>query len=220
MASKGSGKTYIVEHLDPELGPWSELEYICIGQDSQKSGSRFFLSSLPDEFRVPEKLGTLEAFTPEKRSVEDMYPPPPLGEASSAGDVKNQVCLLDPAAKKDLSPEDGDKFGVFLFGGILGDDPPRDRTSELRKKGYEGRRLGPVQMTTDTAVRVTRMVVQEGYTLDTVPYLDHPDIKFNEHESTEMPFRYVADSDGKPIMPEGMIELIGKDADKTIDDMF
>ena len=39
-------------------------------------------------------------------------------------------------------------------------------------------------------------------TLDTVPYLDHPDIKFNKHESTQMPFRYVADSDGKPIMPE------------------
>ncbi len=36
-----------------------------------------------------------------------------------------------------------------------------DRTSELRKKGYEGRRLGPVQMTTDTAVRVTRMVVHD-----------------------------------------------------------
>lgn len=36
-----------------------------------------------------------------------------------------------------------------------------DRTSELRKKGFEGRRLGPKQMTTDTAVRVTRMVVQE-----------------------------------------------------------
>ncbi|KAH7026421.1 SAM-dependent RNA methyltransferase [Microdochium trichocladiopsis] len=209
MASSNDGKTYIVEHLDPELGPWSELEYICIGQDSQKAGSRFLLSSLPDEFRVPERLGKLEAFTPEKRSVEEI-----------AGDVKNQVCLLDPAAKQDLSPEDGKKFGVFLFGGILGDDPPRDRTSELRKKGYEGRRLGPVQMTTDTAVRVTRMVVQEGYTLETVPYLDHPDIKFNEHESTQMPFRYVADANGKPIMPEGMVELIGKDADKTIDDMF
>lgn len=36
-----------------------------------------------------------------------------------------------------------------------------DRTSELRKKGYAGRRLGPVQMTTDTAVRVTRMVIEE-----------------------------------------------------------
>lgn len=36
-----------------------------------------------------------------------------------------------------------------------------DRTSELRKKGYQGRRLGPVQMTTDTAVRVTRICVQD-----------------------------------------------------------
>lgn len=36
-----------------------------------------------------------------------------------------------------------------------------DRTSELRKKGYAGRRLGPKQMTTDTAVRVTRMVVHD-----------------------------------------------------------
>lgn len=36
-----------------------------------------------------------------------------------------------------------------------------DRTSELRKKGYQGRRLGPIQMTTDTAVRVTRMIVQD-----------------------------------------------------------
>ena len=40
-----------------------------------------------------------------------------------------------------------------------------DRTSELRKKGYEGRRLGPVQMTTDTAVRVTRICVQDRSTV-------------------------------------------------------
>jgi hypothetical protein len=38
---------------------------------------------------------------------------------------------------------------------------PVDRTSELRKKGYQGRRLGPIQMTTDTAVRVTRIIVQD-----------------------------------------------------------
>ncbi len=43
-----------------------------------------------------------------------------------------------------------------------------DRTSELRKKGFEGRRLGPVQMTTDTAVRVTRLVVQGKSLFDSV----------------------------------------------------
>ena len=36
-----------------------------------------------------------------------------------------------------------------------------DRTSELRKKGFDGRRLGSIQMTTDTAVRVTRTVIQQ-----------------------------------------------------------
>ena len=68
------------------------------------------------------------------------------------------------------------EFGGTLLTCTKGDDPPRgkeknamkclrliypDRTSELRQKGYAGRRLGPKQMTTDTAVRVTRMVVQD-----------------------------------------------------------
>lgn len=38
--------------------------------------------------------------------------------------------------------------------------------------------------------------------LDQVPYLDFPELKFNEHESTQMPFRYVSGADGKPIMPK------------------
>lgn len=44
---------------------------------------------------------------------------------------------------------------------ITGDDPPRDRTSELRALGFPGRHLGPVQMTTDTALGVTKIVVQD-----------------------------------------------------------
>lgn len=38
--------------------------------------------------------------------------------------------------------------------------------------------------------------------LNEVPYVDHPELKINEHESTQMPFRYVKDEDGQPIMPE------------------
>ncbi|KAJ6440391.1 ATP-dependent RNA helicase DBP5 [Purpureocillium lavendulum] len=207
MAS--DGKTFIVEHLDPELGPWSELEYAAIASETRDSRGRFILSSLPPAFRVPEALAGNAAFTAERRGVEELY-------AAN----KARVCLLDPAAAKDLAPEDGDAFDAFLFGGILGDDPPRDRTSELRKKGFEGRRLGPKQMTTDTAVRVTRMVVQDRIPLDKVPHVDFPELKFNEHESTEMPFRYVVDEAGNPIMPPGMKELIQKDADKAVDDLF
>lgn len=73
-----------------------------------------------------------------------------------------RVCLLDPRAERVIAPEDAQTFDVFLYGGILGDDPPRDRTGELRRLGFEGRHLGPVQMTTDTALGVTKMVVEDG----------------------------------------------------------
>ncbi|KAF6832560.1 carboxypeptidase d [Colletotrichum plurivorum] len=204
-----SGKTYIVEHLDPELGPWSELEYIAIAKETHAAGGTFLLSSLPPAFVAPEKLKEVPALKTENRGVEELY-----------AQDKSRVCLLDPSAASDLSPEDGEKFDAFLFGGILGDDPPRDRTSELRKKGFEGRRLGPTQMTTDTAVRVTRIVVEEKIPLDKIPYAEYPEFRFNEHESAQMPFKYVKDKNGEPILPEGMLELLRKDTEKSIDDLF
>jgi len=109
MASAGAKKTYIVEHLDEELGPWSELEYLAIARESHDAGATFCLSSLPSGFKVPTALSAVPSFKPESRGVEEIY----------VSD-KTRVCLLDPAATKDLSPEDGDNFDVFLFGGILG----------------------------------------------------------------------------------------------------
>ncbi|KAH8425696.1 SAM-dependent methyltransferase [Aspergillus melleus] len=201
--------TIVVEHLDPELGAWSALEYGCIAREAHASGSRFLLSSVPTSLQMPQDLAATQGLEVEHRSIEEVF-----------ADRKSKVCLLDPAAQVELSPADGDDFEVFLFGGILGDDPPRDRTSELRKKGYAGRRLGPKQMTTDTAVRVTRMVVHEKVPLEQIQYLDYPEILINEHERTEMPFRYVKGEDGQPIMPRGMVDLIKKDADQGIDDLF
>ncbi|KAJ6112623.1 hypothetical protein N7512_007947 [Penicillium capsulatum] len=200
---------FVVEHLDPELGPWSALEYACIARESHDRGARFLLSSVPAALQMPADLAATRGLEVEQRSVEEIF-----------ADRKDRVCLLDPAAQEELSPTDGDTFDVFLFGGILGDDPPRDRTSELRKKGYVGRRLGPKQMTTDTAVRVTRMVVHDKTPLEQIPYVDYPEILINEHERTEMPFRYVTDADKQPIMPAGMVDLIKKDADKGVDDLF
>lgn len=56
-------------------------------------------------------------------------------------------------------------------------------------------------MTTDTAVRTTRIVIQDGTPLEEIRYVDHPEIRVDEHESTEMPFRYVLDARGQPIFP-------------------
>lgn len=79
--------------------------------------------------------------------------------------------------------------------------------------------------------------------LEQIQYIDYPEILINEHERTEMPFRYVKGDDGEPIMPkvrpgrtshpqrhqfsshditdksQGMVDLIKKDADQGIDDL-
>ncbi|CAF9923773.1 MAG: hypothetical protein GOMPHAMPRED_003444 [Gomphillus americanus] len=209
MESSSSSKTYIVEHLDPELGPWSTLEYAAIAHESAAAGSKFILSSVPESLKLPSTLQSLPSLHLDHRGVEEIY-----------SNDKSRVCLLDPAAGEELSPHDVETFDVFLFGGILGDDPPRDRTSELRKKGFTGRRLGPVQMTTDTAVRVTRCVIHEQIPLDKIPYIDHPELVINKHESTQMPFRYIRDEKGKPVMPRGMMELIKKDSEKGFQDLL
>jgi ribosome biogenesis SPOUT family RNA methylase Rps3 len=127
-----------------------------------------------------------------------------------------RVCLLDPKAQIALSPEDGKIFDHFLFGGILGDDPPRDRTSELRQLGFPSRHLGPMQMTTDTALGVTKRVVDDKVQLNAIPYVDSPTITFNAKESVEMPFRYIVNGK-EPILPPGMRELLHEDLNKSFD---
>lgn len=109
-----SQKVYIVEHLDPELEAWSSLEYATIARESKEAGALFYLSSVPSNLQVPEGFRSSPGLLIEQRGVEELF-----------ADKKERVCLLDPAASVELSPEDGDVFDVFLFGGILGDDPPR-----------------------------------------------------------------------------------------------
>lgn len=103
-------KTFIVEHLDPELGAWSELEYRAIAAEAKEAGDVFILSSLPPGFKVPLALRENTAFTADFWGVEELY-----------AATKSKVCLLDPQADKELSPEDGEMFEAFLFGGILGE---------------------------------------------------------------------------------------------------
>lgn len=101
--------SYIVEHLDPELGPWSTLEYRSIAQESAEAGARFILSSVPKVLSLPSELRDPGLLTIEHLSVEDLFQ-----------ENHGRICLLDPAAPVELSPEDGTQFDVFLFGGILG----------------------------------------------------------------------------------------------------
>jgi ribosome biogenesis SPOUT family RNA methylase Rps3 len=105
----GTGKTFVVEHLDPELEEWSSLEYSSIASESHASGAQFLLSSVPTSLKLPANLQGAKGLNVETRGIEEIY-----------ADKKDRVCLLDPAASKDLCPEDGETFDIFLFGGILG----------------------------------------------------------------------------------------------------
>ena len=102
-------KTYVVEHLDDDLGDWSALEYQTIAEESAASNAKFCLSSVPNELELPSSIKHIPGMVIEHRSVEEI-----------CASAKDRVCLLDPAAKLEMSPEDGKTFDIFLFGGILG----------------------------------------------------------------------------------------------------
>ncbi|KAK9452745.1 SAM-dependent RNA methyltransferase [Dipodascopsis uninucleata] len=203
-------KDYVVEHMEDGFFEWVILEYNAIAKDVGLD--HFHLTSVRPELlnAMPKQLKDILATSEEVINLPGVVMSTPA-----------RVCLLDPSAKDDLVPEDAEKFDWFVFGGILGDDPPRDRTGELRKYGFQGRRLGAKQMTTDTAIRVTKIVVEDQVPLDKIPYIDTPELRWNKHESTEMPFRYVKDvKTNEPIMPEGMRDLIRKDSERGFDDFL
>ncbi|THH32840.1 hypothetical protein EUX98_g1364 [Antrodiella citrinella] len=184
--------TYTIEHMEEDdaasktIPRWVELEYKHMQNLAGPSSNVYFThvsfsskSSLETLFSSPSPSAAVKAFT---HSV--------LEVMAQQNIPLDRVCLLDPKAPEALSPADGEgRFAWFLFGGILGDDPPRDRTADLRVLGFPARHLGPVQMTTDTALGVTKLVVEDKIPLDEITYVEFPTIRFNAKESVEMPFR-------------------------------
>ncbi len=156
--------------MEHGFSDWVILEYSAIIKDVGREN--LFLTSLPDsttEIEIPQQLKDvgLQWTTEEAISLPNVFQGIPNIE-------KSRVCLLDPAAETDLVPEDAEKFDYFVFGGILGDHPPRDRTGELRRKyGFVGKRLGAKQMTTDTAVRVTQLIVDKKSKLESRTIIYH-----------------------------------------------
>lgn len=138
------------------LPEWVTLEYShmlsLVGPSSTVHFTSLSSTSIPP---LTASLNNNPKAQPATKPILELLP------ALSPPVDKVRVCLLDPKAEKVIAPEDADKFDVFLYGGILGDDPPRDRTGELRKLGFEGRHLGEKQMTTDTAVGVTKKVIED-----------------------------------------------------------
>ena len=100
---------YIIEHLEPRLWKWCVIEYKHISQLVRKENVWF--TNLKKGSKELEQYGRVI--------------PQPVKELSLP-----RSCLLDPDAPITLTPQDAKSFDYFIFGGILGDYPPKKRTKK------------------------------------------------------------------------------------------
>ncbi len=171
---------FIIEHLEPKMWPWCIIEYKHM---SKIVGKQNLLIT-----NTKSKLMTGFAKT-EAKSIGQLNP-------------KN-ACILDPAATKTLTPTDAKQFDCFIFGGILGDDPPQERTKEeLGSVPGERRNLGNKQMSTDTAIHVVWKIVH-GMMLKEMQFQDTITLKIGNQEEIILPYRYLL-KNNKPILAPGL----------------
>ncbi|KAJ3243329.1 hypothetical protein HDU77_010453 [Chytriomyces hyalinus] len=195
---------FIIEHMEEGLTDWVKLEYS--NMIKQVGHKNLILTSLTPS--------TLAQCPPNIQDGAVCTSLSAVEYVTSQGKGIANVLLLDPSAPKQMDPSDS-VFEYLLFGGILGDDPPRDRTKELRVLGFEGRHLGPIQMTTDTAVMVAKRIV-DGKRLQDIEFVDKPELQLRKGESVEMPFRYIVEN-GQPLVPAGFLDLLRKTNDQALD---
>lgn len=182
---------YIIEHLEPKLWPWCVIEYKHISKIVGKKNVWFTNIARKDV----AKLRTYgKVFT---ESVKTMK-------------LQN-ACVLDPSAKSTLAPMEAKKFSYYVFGGILGDHPPRARTEvELTRfvKNAETRNIGKEQLSTDNAVFVVNEIAH-GRKLSQLKFQDGVEIRINKIESTILPYRYPF-VHGKPNVSKELVKYIRK----------
>lgn len=182
---------YIIEHLEPKLWDWCLIEYENISKLVGDSENLWFTNiKQKEDIKKLEKLGKVFS-----ESVRNMK--------------LNGVCVLDPEAEKTLSPSDN--FSYYIFGGILGDFPPRKRTGEELTKFLpkaEKRNIGKEQMSTDNAVYTVKQIA-DGKKFEELKFIDNAVIQLSEFESVELPYRYNL-VNGKPFMSKKIEEYIKK----------
>ncbi|MFH1066084.1 MAG: SAM-dependent methyltransferase [Nanoarchaeota archaeon] len=194
---------YVIEHFGKAF-KWHLIEYEHISKLVGKENLIFT--------NVKGKKEALSAFgETRKESIAELCE----HASGDPNEVRNlgfpDVCILDPASDKILTPEDCKRFKYLVFGGILGDYPPRERTKELltcRMKNVETRNLGKEQMPTDNAVYAAKLIA-EGKRFEDIKFIDTIEIDVRKGLSVELPFRYIS-INGKPLVSEKLVEFLKK----------
>ena len=178
---------FVIEHLEPKVFQWCKLEYAHI---SSFVGKKNLLFTNTNSSAL-KKFGKVESKSIKKLRFD-------------------KACVLDPEAKTTLTPEIAKKYNYFIFGGILGDDPPKERTKiELtRFLPYPAYNLGKAQMSTDTAVIVTKLIC-DGKKLSDLKFQQGVEIKISEYEEVHLPYKYLI-INKKVLLAPGIVEMLRK----------
>ncbi len=182
-------KAFIIEHLEPKLWPWCIIEYKHISKIVGKKN--LWITNIKNHDK--RKLSNLGKIC--KESIKNLK--------------LNKACILDPDAKTTLNKKEIKDFDYFIFGGILGDYPPKKRTkSELTAylKNYTKRNIGRDQLSTDNAVFVVNQICK-GKNLKDIKFINEVEIKINKIESTILPFKYPL-INGKPNISKELIRYL------------
>ena len=183
---------FIIEHLEPEIFEWCLIEYKNISLTVGKNNLWF------TNIKTDKNKDILE----------------PYGQVflQSVKDLKlDNVCVLDPTVQRTLDISEARLFNYFIFGGILGDYPPKQRTrAELTSiiPDAQVRNIGTEQMSTDNAVLVVSEIVK-GRKFEELQFQDTIEIEINEVESVQLPYRYRV-IDMKPFVSAELVDYLKK----------
>ena len=186
---------FVIEHLEPEVYEWCLIEYEYISKIVHRSNLIF--SNIKNKNDIP-KL----------KKYGKVY------EKSFSELKLDKICILSQYSDKALTTIDKNKFGYFVVGGILGDNPAKRRTNTItnnlkkNKIKFETRNLGDEQMPTDNAIYVTKKIL-EGLKLSDLKFVDEIEIEIDENESISLPFRYAVDGN-KLVINEKLVEYLRK----------
>ena len=218
--ARPGGTVYVVEHLEDEMGCWCTCEYMHMLDKLQGDASRLLITNMNATDSKWISDATRERGYGKGEVECDPRP------VAARGLNKAKVCLLDMRAEKPLAPEDANQFTHFLLGGILGDDPPQDRTKQLRDQGFELRHMNDRQMATNTAMIVADMILSDGKRLEDIDFVDDITLATGEPESgvdetTYLPYRYLRANggvgvrgdvgDGQPLLAPGLLDYLRSD---------
>jgi ribosome biogenesis SPOUT family RNA methylase Rps3 len=181
-----------IENLEPKLSEWLFIEY----SNSAKIARKDLLITNVKRSSEARRLSKIARV-----------------EGKRAGELfgQQEIILLDPLARRTLSPLDLRGKRAILIGGILGDNPPSGRTKELLTKKLPraaARNIGKQQFAIDGAVFVAKQV-SAGKSVKEVPIQVGLEIQLAKGYSNFLPYAFPL-VNGKPLMSGKLIEYLKK----------